>query len=237
MSHMLYIPLTAAPKGSTVLLDSTVDLVYLQPIEFTAATEIYYYKTIILISVIIAVLAAINMAILYRYILKIRLSQLAMLRICCCSKGRAIVSYLHECLIINAPLFALTHLVYHKLIMPRLSGLFPNMAGAYSFKLYAAVFGIYQTATQKLCDILYLRCKVENVRAAKFEEQHNNLLYSCGDIRACAYNRQTDILKRNSYNILGMAFRCMRYGNSFVPRTFDDNAAGCNRRKRAERGT
>ena len=91
MSHMLYIPLTAAPKGSEILLDSTGeheyrcftfsfnnsitkeqyndiaaavrsvfgDLVYLQPIEFTAATEIYFYKTIMLISVIIAVLAAV----------------------------------------------------------------------------------------------------------------------------------------------------------------------------------
>ncbi len=179
MSHMLYIPLTAAPKGSEVLLDSTGeheyrcftfsfnnsitkeqyndiaaavrsifgDLVYLQPIEFTAATEIYFYKTIMLISVIIAVLAAINMAILYRYILEKRSSQLAIFRICGCSKGKAIASYLLECLIINAPLFALTQLLYHKLIMPHLSGLFPNMAGAYSFKLYAAVFGIYIAAS------------------------------------------------------------------------------------------
>ncbi len=179
MSHMLYIPLTAVPKGSEVLLDSAGDheyrcftfrfnnsitkkqyndiaaavrsifgdLVYLQPIEFTAATEIYYYKTIMLISVIIAVLAAINMAILYRYILEKRSSQLAVFRICGCSKGKAIASYLLECLIINVPLFVLTQLVYHKLIMPHLSGLFPNMAGAYSFKLYAAVFGIYIAAS------------------------------------------------------------------------------------------
>ncbi len=117
--------------------------VYLQEIKFTEATEIYYYKTIMLISVVIALLAAVNMAILYRYILEKRSSQLAIFRICGCSKGRAVMSYLLECLVINAPLFALMQLVYHKLIMPRLTRLFPHMAGAYSFKLYAAIFGIY----------------------------------------------------------------------------------------------
>lgn len=123
------------------------DTVYLQPMEFTDATEIYYYKTVMLISVFIAVLAAINMAILYRYILEKRSRELAVFRICGCSKGKASASYLLECLLINAPLFALTQLLYHKLIMPRLTGLFPNMAGAYSFKLYAAIFGIYIAAS------------------------------------------------------------------------------------------
>ena len=121
--------------------------VYLQDIQITEAKEIYYYKTIMLISVVIAVLAAINMAILYRYILEKRSSHLAIFRICGCSKGGAVASYLLECLLINIPLFILTQLVYHKLIMPRLTSLFPNMAGAYSFKLYAAIFDIYITAS------------------------------------------------------------------------------------------
>ncbi len=123
------------------------DMINIPEVELTEASQIYYYKTIMLISVVIAVLAAINMAILYRYILEKRSSQLAIFRICGCSKGKAIMSYLLECLCINAPLFAITQLVYHKLIMPRLTSLFPNMAGAYSFKLYAAIFGLYIAAS------------------------------------------------------------------------------------------
>ena len=121
--------------------------VYLQDIQLTEAKEIYYYKTIMLISVVIAVLAAINMAILYRYILEKRSSHLAIFRICGCSKGGAVASYLLECLLINIPLFILTLLVYHKLIIPRLKDIFPNLADAYSFKLYAAIFGIYIAAS------------------------------------------------------------------------------------------
>ena len=120
---------------------------YLPELKLTEATEIYFYKTIMLISVVIAILAAINMAILYRYILEKRTSELAILRLCGCTKGKAAAAYLLECLVINVPLFALTQLAYHKLIMPRLKGLFPNMEGAYSFKLYAAIFGIYVAAS------------------------------------------------------------------------------------------
>ena len=121
--------------------------VYLEEISFTDVKDIYYYRTIMLISVVIAVLAAINMAILYRYILEKRSSQLAIFRICGCSKGRAVASYLLECLSINIPLFILTQLVYHKLIIPRLKDIFPNLADAYSFKLYAAIFGLYIAAS------------------------------------------------------------------------------------------
>ena len=120
---------------------------YLQDISFVEIREIYYYKTIMLISCVIAILAAINMAILYRYILEKRSSELAILRVCGCTKGKAVMTYLLECLIINAPLFALTELIYHKLIMPKLAEIFPNMTNAYSFKLYAAIFGIYVAAS------------------------------------------------------------------------------------------
>ncbi len=120
---------------------------YLEPIKFTDVKELQYYRTVMLISVAIAILAAINMAILYRYILEKRTSQLAIFRICGCTKGRAILSYLLECLVINIPLFALTELIYHKLIMPRFSGIFPYMAQCYSFKMYAAIFGIYIVAS------------------------------------------------------------------------------------------
>ncbi len=146
------------------------DYVYVPEIEFVDAKEIYYYKTIILISVVIAILAAINMAILYRYILEKRSSELAILRICGCSKAKAVMSYLIECMIINAPLFALSQLLYHKHIMPKLTGLFPHMEGAYSFKLYAAIFGIYVVASLAVMLVMI----VFTVRKHSLVEQKNS---------------------------------------------------------------
>ena len=146
------------------------DVAYLEKPEITDIVETYYYKTIILISIVIAILAAINMAILYRYIFEKRSSELAIFRICGCSKAKAVMSYLMECMIINAPLFALTQLCYHKFIMPKLSDMFQYMEGAYSFKLYAAIFGIYVVASLAVMLVMI----VFTVRKHSLVEQKNS---------------------------------------------------------------
>ena len=116
---------------------------YLPELEFTDVSELYYYRTVLLISVAIALLAAVNMAVLYRYILERRSKELAMLRVCGCSKSKAVIIYLSECMLLNIPLFAFTEFAYHRSIMPRLSKVFEHIEGAYSFKLYLAIFLIY----------------------------------------------------------------------------------------------
>ncbi len=146
------------------------DYAYIPDVELSDFTEINYYRSVIFISVIIAILAAINMAILYRYILEKRSPELAIFRICGCSKAKAVMSYLIECMLINAPLFALTQLCYHKLIMPKLSDLFPHMQGAYSFKLYAAIFGIYVVASL----VVMLIMIVATIRKHSLVEQKNS---------------------------------------------------------------
>ncbi|MBR1764389.1 MAG: hypothetical protein IJ746_03245 [Ruminococcus sp.] len=115
----------------------------LPKLEFTPAEELYYYKTVMLISVVISLLAAINMAVLYQYILERRSRELAVFRLCGCGRGRAVMMYLSECLLVSLPLFALSEYLWHRLLMPRAAELFEHFESAYSFKLYAAVFGIY----------------------------------------------------------------------------------------------
>lgn len=194
LDSYLYVPLTSLPLSSKLsthyieiyfgeAIDSSIyndicdcaissmgQYILIQPLQFTDANEIYYYRTIILISVVIAILAAVNMAILYRYILEKRSKELSIFRICGMSKGKAILSYLLECMILNAPIFALTQLLYHKLVMPKLSGLFPHMKGAYSFKLYAVIFGIYVLASF----VVMLIMIVSTLRKHNLTEQKNS---------------------------------------------------------------
>ncbi|MBR1823173.1 MAG: hypothetical protein IJ779_02945 [Ruminococcus sp.] len=115
----------------------------LPKLEFAPAEELYYYRTILLISVVIAILAAINMAVLYRYILERRSRDLAVFRLCGCTGGKAVMIYMGEALVLSLPLFAFSEFLWHRLLMPRFAGLFEHFENAYSFKLYAAVFGIY----------------------------------------------------------------------------------------------
>ena len=107
-------------------------------------TENYYlYNTIIIISVLIALAAAVNFAVLYKYTLSKRIKALSIFRICGCSKRQALRVFLTECMILTIPLYIITVLFYDKLILPLLSKRFEYIASAYSPMLYAVIFFIY----------------------------------------------------------------------------------------------
>ncbi len=111
--------------------------------DISPASELFYYRTILMISVLISILAALNFAVLYRFVLEKRIKMLTIFRICGCTKLRMIFTYLFECMIIGLPIFALTQLVYDKLVLPMLSNTFEYIGYAYSPLLYLAIFGIY----------------------------------------------------------------------------------------------
>lgn len=115
--------------------------------DISSATELFYYRTILMISVLISVLASINFAVLYRYVLQKRIKTLTIFRICGCTKMKIIFIYLFECMIVGLPLFALTMLCFDKLALPALSGTFEYIEFAYSPLLYLAIFGIYAVSS------------------------------------------------------------------------------------------
>ena len=146
------------------------DRAELPKLNFKGAEELYYYRTVLLISVVIAILAAINMAVLYRYILEKRSRELAIFRICGCTGRRAVMMYLAECLAVSLPLFALSELLWHLLLMPRLAGLFEHFENAYSFKLYAAIFGIYAVSVTVVMYIM-IRATVKKHSLAELKTE------------------------------------------------------------------
>ncbi len=119
------------------------DMIVIEPVMIDDSRETAFYNTVAMLAIVISVLAAVNMAILYRYILEKRSGDLAVMRICGCTKRKASAMYLAECMAVNIPLFALTQLAFHKLLLPQLEKIFPEISEGYSFWLYAAVFGIY----------------------------------------------------------------------------------------------
>lgn len=111
--------------------------------DISPATELFYYRTILIISVLISILASLNFAVLYRFVLEKRIKTLTIFRICGCTRLRMIFTYLLECMIIGLPIFALTQLAFDKLALPMLSNTFEYISYAYSPLLYIAIFGIY----------------------------------------------------------------------------------------------
>ncbi|MBR1833459.1 MAG: hypothetical protein IJ784_13715, partial [Ruminiclostridium sp.] len=139
-------------------------------LKFKNADELYYYRTVLIISVLIALLVSVNMTVLYRYILERRSRELAIFRICGCTGRSAVMMYLAECLTVSLPLFALTELFWHKLLMKRIARLFEHFEGAYSPKLYAAVFGIYAVSVTVVMYIM-IRATVKKHSLAELKTE------------------------------------------------------------------
>lgn len=123
------------------------DIVQVPDLDIPEAENYYLYNTIILISILIAVLAAINFAFLYRYILSKRTKTLAVYRICGCTKAKALGMFLGECMLIAIPAFTFTTLAYDRLVLPKLGRYFEYIESAYSPKLYLLISAIYITVT------------------------------------------------------------------------------------------
>ncbi len=128
-----------------------------EPIELTETTETYYYKTIILITILITILSAINIAFLYRYIIEQDKKKINIKRLCGCTRLKAIAIYLLRYSLISFPLFILTELCYDRFLLPNLADFFPYITGAYSIVIYSVIFGIFVllSIVILLCVFLY----------------------------------------------------------------------------------
>ena len=110
---------------------------------FIEKENTYFYNTIMIISVLIAFLSAVNFSALYRFILSKRIKMLAVFRICGCTKGRAMIFFLAECMIITVPLFILTAIIYNELVIPVFDNYFEFISEVYSADIYMRISGIY----------------------------------------------------------------------------------------------
>lgn len=104
--------------------------------------DYWLYNTILLVSILIAVVAAFNLVVLYQYILHKRQKALAICQICGCTKGRAIWMYSAESALLMIPTYCLGVLVYHFGLLPLLAKIFPYITTAYSLRLYGVAFAI-----------------------------------------------------------------------------------------------
>ncbi|MDR0920293.1 MAG: ABC transporter permease [Oscillospiraceae bacterium] len=113
-------------------------------------------NTIIIISILIALLSAFNFAILYKSILVKRQKTLAVFRLCGMTRLKAILQYLFESLIISIPVFFLALLIYIKVLMPIFIKRFEYIQGAYSAKIYVLIFTLYFAVSVIILLVMFL---------------------------------------------------------------------------------
>ena len=118
-------------------------LAYVKPVPLPDIDTIRLYNTIIIIAVIISVIAAVNFAILFRYILRKRQQQIACMRVCGLKYYKTVLYYVGECMLITLPAYILTTLCFAKWILPWMSDFYRYGFRTYNRMVYVCLFGIY----------------------------------------------------------------------------------------------
>lgn len=118
--------------------------------------QVYYYKTNMAISLFIAIVSAINFALLFNYIFDKRKYTLAVLRLNGCTANKARRMYLTEIMIIMLPLIIICTLVFDRLILPWLDGLFPYINQVYGIKIYLIMAGMYIAVSYVIMNIMII---------------------------------------------------------------------------------
>lgn len=119
------------------------DQVLFPPVNAIDFSEIKFFNSIMYISIALAVASAINLAILFRYILDSRRKQLAIFLINGCTRNKLRRMYIIEILIISVTVFLVFSCVYHFVILPKLSFFFEYIAEMYNIRTYIFIFVIY----------------------------------------------------------------------------------------------
>lgn len=116
----------------------------------------YTYKTVILISVFIALIAAINFMILYRYIMSTRKRTTAIFRILGLTPAKLNFMNMSECIILIVPFFILGMVLYQTVFLPRLHTYFVYMQDAYTPFVYFLLSVIFISVSLIVIGIMLL---------------------------------------------------------------------------------
>ncbi|MCD8095916.1 MAG: ABC transporter permease [Ruminococcus sp.] len=109
-----------------------------------------YYLTVIIIALLIALLSALNISILYNYIIISRKRQLNIMRIYGGINSSLCLSTANEIMLLLIPISVISAFVYDKLILPLLSQKFSLIAQAYSLTVYAEIIAVYAAVSYLL---------------------------------------------------------------------------------------
>ena len=120
--------------------------VNMTPLKSLDLYEMKFFDSMIYLSIAIAVASAINLAILFRYILNLRRKQFAIFLIMGSTKNKIRRMYVFEILIISVIIFLICILTYNYIFIPNLAKFLKYISSAYDFKTYIAMFGIYISA-------------------------------------------------------------------------------------------
>lgn len=109
-------------------------------------STVKFYNSIMFLSVALSVASAVNLAMLFGYVVKSRSRQSGIFNLCGLTKNKIRRMYLVEILSVSTLIYVIFAFIYHKAVLPRLTRYFEFIEVAYNPKVYLTVFIIYIAA-------------------------------------------------------------------------------------------
>ena len=126
------------------------------PIDTIDMAEIKFYNSVIFMSVAVAIASAINLAMLFRYIIRSRAKQTAIFMLCGCTSNKIRRMYIAEIGMISVTIYVIFALVFNYALLPKLTLFFEYIKVAYNFRVYMTIFGIYIISIYLFLNIVIL---------------------------------------------------------------------------------
>lgn len=114
------------------------------------------FDNIIAIAILISAFSAFNFVLLYHFILNKRTHDLAVFRMCGCSKFQSFCIYTGECLFISVPFYIVGTGIYVFLLNTVLKKIYLYILEAYSLKVYVLIFAVYIITLMLVVGIMIL---------------------------------------------------------------------------------
>ncbi len=118
-------------------------LAVIPDLSFTELDNQKFYRLMAVFTVILSVLSGVVVALLYEYIIMKRKKKLMIFRLCGLSRAKAAAVYFTECAVIMVTAYAVSTVLYHKILLPFLGRSFVYMPRFYHPKSYLALGGTY----------------------------------------------------------------------------------------------
>lgn len=128
---------------STAIKDAYGDVAVIPDLDIKDADSQRFYNALLILTVLLALLTGVVLAMLYEYIILQRKKRLTVYRLCGISKGKAVKMYFFECLLLTTVTYGMGVLIYEKLVLPYLSNIFEYISRSYSLRVYLVLGIIY----------------------------------------------------------------------------------------------
>ena len=130
---------------------------YIPKIETVSSDKLPFYNSIMAVSVLLALLSAVTLMLLYKYVLQKRSRTIAILRLNGCSKGKSRRICIAEIIIISLICAVIAYALYFGFLIHVLSHYLIYIKAVYSTKNIAVMFAVNVLAVYMVTNIMIVR--------------------------------------------------------------------------------